>query len=348
MKIHVVSAALLLVMSGAAHAVNVYQGDTSDLSIFGRLEGGFYNKYANQTRENHVRNKAGINGEARLGVKATSEIVTNIKGVAFGEWEVSSASSEDNHFSTRYAYTGFDLCQYGTLVFGQGDTAKYLTTGMTDVFEHYGNTANDYWLLGGRQEGQIMYLNAVGGYSFGFSYQTARNGMGSYFNHETGIYQDLDVNGGYAASMAYNWNDGLLESAAFSLSYDFYDMHKSEIGDKHSFSAGISYGHLNSGLYTSLVYSRDKFQYESHHRSGYEGVAGYTMDNGLGVMLGYSYYGYDNHHTDKSEITSQLSWHFTPAIMLYAEGRFGLGRLDYPVKETRQHNAYMINMQYNF
>ena len=84
MKIHVVSAALLLVMSGAAHAVNVYQGDTSDLSIFGRLEGGFYNKYANQTRENHVRNKAGINGEARLGVKATSEIVTNIKGVAFG------------------------------------------------------------------------------------------------------------------------------------------------------------------------------------------------------------------------------------------------------------------------
>ena len=75
MKIHVVSAALLLVMSGAAHAVNVYQGDTSDLSIFGRLEGGFYNKYANQTRENHVRNKAGIKrlpGNLREAIEADS------------------------------------------------------------------------------------------------------------------------------------------------------------------------------------------------------------------------------------------------------------------------------------
>lgn len=348
MRLPLVAAMLTVLVSGSAHAVNVYDDNGTQLNIFGRLEGGFYNKQANRTRDHNQKSKASVEGEARIGVSASSTIVTNIKAVAFGEWEVSSESSDNDRFDTRYAYTGFDLCQYGTLVFGQGDTARYITVGMNDVFEHYGDNSNSYWELGGRQEGQIMYVNAVGGYTFGFSYQTPRDNMAHHLHRDTLTVQDLDVNAGYAAAMAYNWQDGLLESLAFSLSYDWYDFHKSPAGDRHGFSAGLSYGHLNDGIYTSFVYSRDKYQREEHHMSGFEGVLGYTMDNGLGATLGYGYYGYENRKREVSEITSQVAYHFSPAFMTYFEGRFGLGRIDFPTEETRQHASYMINVQYNF
>ena len=348
MRLPLVTAVTLGLLSGSAQAVNVYSDNGTDLSIFGRFEGGFYNRAANETRDHNQKSGASVEGEARIGVSASTTLVTNIKGIAFGEWEVASESSENGHFNTRYAYTGFDLCQYGSLVFGQGDTAKYITVGMTDVFEHYGNTSNSYWELGGRQEGQIMYVNAVGGYTLGFSYQTPRSGMAEHLNHDTRVKQDLDVNAGYAVALAYNWQDGPAESLAFSLAYDWYDFHQSPAGDRHSFSSGISYGHLNDGLYTAFVYSRDKYQREDHHMSGYEGVLGYTMENGLGFTAGYGYYGYENNRREVSEITGQVAYHFTPAFMAYAEGRFGLGRVDYPAEETHQHAAYMINLQYNF
>ncbi len=349
MRLPVLAAAAAMTAAGAAGAASVYDSGSADLSIFGRLEAGYLNSHANQVREHNRKDDAGLEGEARLGVSASSQIYKNVRAVAFAEWEVASESSENGHFDARYAYTGFDMAQYGTLVFGQGDTAKYQTIGMTDVYEHIGGDANSYWDLGGRQEGQLMYINAVGGFSFAFSYQTAQSGIEDYRNHETRAAGPIDVNAGYAAAGSYNWSDGLLEDAALSISYDCYDIHDEGIsGNKYSFSAGLSYGKLNDGLYTAFVYSRDKNSRESHHLSGYEGVAGYAFENGLSAMVGYGWYGYANKRAEVSAITSQIAYHFTPGLMVYAEGKFGVGRVDYPEKDTSQHTDLTVNMQYNF
>ncbi len=330
-------------LSGVAEAVQVYHNDDgTELSVFGRIE----SRYMNNTLRNDEN--GALEGRGRIGISADSRITSNVKALAFAEWEVGVATSQNKKWNTRYAYTGFDFNQYGILVFGQGDTARYLAIGFTDVFEDLGSAANNYWLLGGRQEGQIMYSSSVGGYSFTASYQTAQKNLGKYFDHEHLNTIPLNVNAGYALGASYNWDKGALEGAAIAFGWDWYDLDKSILGDKHSFNVALSYGQLGSGLYTALLYSRDKFQYESHHVTDWEAVGGYTFENDLAFMLGIGYSGYDFDKTISSYATGQISYTFNTSMKLYAEGQVGLGHVDYPTKDTHQNSLYEIGLQYSF
>ena len=66
---------------------------------------------------------------------------------------------------------------YGTIVFGQTETAFYDVVGATDVFNEWGSYGNSYWgyrdaapNFGGRQEGQAVYHVNYGGLTAGLSY----------------------------------------------------------------------------------------------------------------------------------------------------------------------------------
>lgn len=332
-----------MTVASAASAVQVYHDENgTDLSLFGRIEARYLDK---STR---LSDKGGIEGRSRLGISASGKIASGIKAVAFGEWEVASETSQNGKWDTRYAYTGFDFSQYGTLVFGQGDSARYILAGYTDVFEDAGFHAQSYSMLGGRQEGQVMYVAAVGGYTLAASMQTPVSGMGRYFDHDKMVWQDLDVKFGYAAAMTYNWTDGLLDGLAFGVSYDWYDLEHSISGDRHDFGIGLAYGHLGEGFYAAVQYSKEKFKQEYHHSTGWEGVGGYTFESGFGFMLGIGYQGYHLDRAENSYISGQMSYDFCPALRLYGEGEVGLGRLDYPVKNTSQHSKYEIGLMYVF
>src|SRR5574344_1259793 len=291
---------VVLTMTNNVYAVQVYKDSTSrtNLSVFGRLEGGLYNQFA----KDDDNDKATIEGNARLGVSASREVTTNIKALGFAEWEVASQSSENGKFDTRYAYVGMDFSQYGILVAGQGDTAQYITVGFTDVFEQWGSEANDYWLLGGRQEGQVMYSLSVGNYTMTASWQSAQKDMGNIKIDNVNERLDSD-----------------------------------KLGGKHAFNVALSYGHLAEGFYTALLYTRSKFSYLEHHSTGFEGVGGYAFENGVAFMLGAGHYGYEFDKSQESYAVAQLSYMLNDSFKIYTEGKFGLGDLAYPVKDTKQH-----------
>lgn len=335
-----------MTMASNALAVSVYkdQENRTSLAIFGRLEAGLYNQFAKD--ENN--DKATIEGDARLGISASSELATNVKAIAFGEWSVASQSSENGKFDTRYAYVGVDFNQYGILVFGQGDTAQYLTVGFVDVFEQWGAEANDYWLLGGRQEGQAMYSLSVGNYTLTASWQSPQNNMGHYLDHDSRTQSQLDIKSGQAIGINYNWDRGVLKDMAIAFSYDHYRFEDHPLKGKHAFNAALSYGHLDQGLYTALLYTRTKFSYEEHHATGLEGVLGYASEQGWAFMLGGGHYGYEFDKSIESYAMSQISYNFNTSLKVYAEAKFGLGKLEYPVAASSQHSKYGINLQYNF
>lgn len=345
-KIYSIGLAILSILCvDSAMAVTVYNNEETNtsLAIFGEIDVGAYKKH-----EITDDDKAKIIGRTRIGILGSSEISTNVKALAFAEWEVASSTSQNKKFNARYAYTGFDFTQYGVLVFGQGDTATYQTVGFTDVFENLGSKANAYWTLGGRQEGQLMYVNAVSDYTIALSAQTAFTNAGSAYNHDLGTLEQIDVNWGYAAALSYNWSSGALEDLAFSLGYDYYSLKNENLGGRHYFDVALSYGHLDDGIYIAGLYNKVKYAGESHHITGWELVGGYTFESGFGFMLGAGYSGYQFDKTCSSYAVGQLTYNFTDTFKIYTEGEFGLGRLDYPEKETHQNSKYSLNLQYKF
>lgn len=338
----------LIFASINAHALVVYEAEDkkNSLSLFGRLEAGVYNQFSKPNPENN--GKISIEGTARFGITGDYEIVQNIKALGFVEWEVASQTKDDGKFDTRYAFAGFDFSQYGVLVAGQGDTAQYLTVGFVDVFENYGAQATDYWTLGGRQEGQIMYSASVGNYTLTGSYQSHNNQMGEYLNHDYHVIEQLDVDYGFAGALSYNWDEGFLENAAFAVGYSFYAIDSDVVGDKRELNVALSYGFLNEGLYTALNYSRIKYQKEDHHSTGLDLVGGYAFENGIAFMLGYGYLGYEFDDAIESYAVGQLSYNFNDYFRVVAEGKFGVGDVDFPEKNSKQHDKYFVSLIYSF
>ncbi|MGN1393338.1 MAG: porin [Succinivibrionaceae bacterium] len=326
-------------------AITVYEDKESNtnLVLLGRVDVGVFNKYATSSQD-----EAQIVGDARVGISGSTNISTNIKGIAFAEWDISAETSQDHTFDARYAYVGFDFNQYGVLVFGQGDTASYQTVGYTDIFENFGSEANSYWTFGGRQEGEAMYVNAVGDYTFAMTFQSPVHNKFKYFNHDSLSDTNIDLRFGYALGFGYNWSKGIMKDFAISFSYDYYRFESHPLKRRNAFNAAISYGHLNDGLYLAGLYNKSKFKGESHHTTGWELVGSYTFENNFGFMLGWGYSGYEFDKTISSYLVTQLSYNFTDQFKVYTEEKFGLGKLDYPVENTEQHSKYSINLQYSF
>ena len=331
-----------------AQALVVYesQDKASTMSIFGRLEAGVYNQFAKEQEKDN--GKATIEGGARLGLSGSYSVATNVKAIAFAEWEVASQTKEDGKFDTRYAFVGMDFSHFGVLVVGQGDTAQYITVGFVDVFENFGAEATDYWTLGGRQEGQLMYSASVGNYTLTASFQAPNDNMGTYYDHDVGLKHELNVDYGFAVGINYNWTEGFLKDTAIALSFADYELIDDPIGDKHEFNAALSYGYLNEGLYTALNYSRISYRHEDHHLTGFDLVGVYAFYCGVGFMLGYGHLGYKFDRSIESYALAQLSYNFNDYLRLVAESKIGVGDIDYPVKPTHQHDKYFVSLLYSF
>ena len=114
------AASIGLFSASIANAAVVYEKENASLNIGGRLAANMNSVFAAKDYDKPDANhKVKLEGDARLNVDASSTIYDGIKAKAFGEWEVSAESGNNDHFATRYAIVGFDTDFMGSLVFGQ-------------------------------------------------------------------------------------------------------------------------------------------------------------------------------------------------------------------------------------
>ena len=89
---------LPIFLASSVQAATVYNDEAKgvSLSVFGRIETGFYNKFSEINESSDEDDaKARVHGEGRLGVMGKSRIASNVYGLAFGEWEVTTQTSAD-------------------------------------------------------------------------------------------------------------------------------------------------------------------------------------------------------------------------------------------------------------
>lgn len=321
--------ASLITVSAVAsvQAATVYDKDGNNFKVGGRVEAGFKSVVANDG------DNAAIKGKARLNIGGQSVITEGVKAIAFAEWNVASSTSEDGTFATRYATVGFDTDNYGSLVFGQTDTALYNVVAKTDVFEEWGSEANTYWDLadnlssGGRQEGQAVYQYRNGGFSFGASYQTA--------------FDIVKSGGAVAAGYGFDVVDNL--PIDFQVGYDFYEL-EDGYDDYDSYAASVSLGSLDEGIYSAFLYQFSELNRNAAYNS-YEFVLGYTYDKAT-FIAGYEVrdLAADNEEAEINKLIALARYQFTDNFLAFTEAEFGLGGS----KTNSKNDKLTVSVRYSF
>lgn len=328
------AAVIGLCAASAADAAVVYDKDDTSLNIGGRVAANVNSVFATHDYDPESNsNKVELEGDARLSVDAKARIYDGVRAKAFAEWDVASESSENGQFDVRYAYLGFDTDKFGSLVFGQSESAIYAVTGITDVFIDWGFSGSTTGDLAdcGRQEGQIIYsIDGLWGFSFGASYQTA----------------GLDgVSSGAAFSAGYTFNEEtfpIYVGAGYDTYKADYDenfpgeyQNVSELFSKlsrDSFAAGVSAGDQDDGLYAAATYQLTRYAahdgYNVKDTNSYEVAVGWA-DASLGYALLAAYENRKSSNlTFVSDVVFEGKYNFNENFLTYVEAQFATGDVD--------------------
>lgn len=355
-----VLAVAVMLACGSASAATVYNKDGTSLAVGGRVQANYNSVFSDAEDDSYGNRchrhatdadgddyyadcKAGLSGVARLNVNARTPLGAGFYAKAFGEWQVAAETSSNGKFDTRYAYVGFDSDNYGSLVFGQLESAMYNVLSVTDVFEEYGFAA--YNLGAGdadseRQEGQVVYNLDTNGFMFNLSYQTA------------GL---RGVEGGVAVSAGYTYGETL--PVSLRLGYDYYNLTGTDPDDYQSFGLGLSVGNAGDGFYGAFGYQMTDVDKLSSHFNSYEVALGYGLDNGLAFMAGYQADTFDSKLNAVSQLVLESTYDFNDQFKVIASSKFGVGRInnDYldrthgiVASRGRDHDAFSVGLQYNF
>lgn len=306
--------ALCVLAATAANAATVYDKDGTSLVIGGRIQSVAYN--GNADAAEIAENDAGLVNSARFSLEGTAKITDAISALGYTEWDMADGNKAANgdSISTREQFVGADFGDFGQILLGKTYDAANEVLAATDIFEDFGarlqgDINND------RRTGMIRYVYEVNGVFASLSYQTASD--------ETPV-QDENVNeeGGFAASLGYTFDNVGFGPLSFKAGYSYVkgqddfntpviwdndpdnlesgiDLGYKSFDSYRSTSLSASWGSTDAGLYFgALLNSRlsktryftdftDK-SYFKNKVKGFELVAGYTFDNGLGVFTGYN------------------------------------------------------------
>lgn len=294
MKKTILALAIPALFASAANAAVVYDKEGTQVDVYGRAEfnvtdDGADAAFANGSKQDSVD---GI-GSARLGVNGKVAINSKVAGIAKGEWQVASENSDDSKFKARHVYAGFDFTDYGTLVFGQTDTAFYQAVAATDIFNTYGYEAFD-GIEVGRQEGQVIYTGKFGGFYVGSSYQFQKADYGYSFGGKdqagTAVeFKDVGLDHSYALTLGYNFDFGLGVYAGVHQE----DLVSDNIDNKTNYA--LSAGYTLDSLYLGAAYVYSKLNdiqvgaYKGDAElEGFDLVASYGIDAWT-LYTGYAY-----------------------------------------------------------
>ncbi|WP_368164359.1 porin [Aeromonas sp. R6-2] len=355
MKKTILAIAIPALFASAANAAVVYDKDGTTFDIYGRVQANYY---ADSDNPNDItaahKGDAELIGSSRLGWSGKVALDSIWSAIAKTEWQV-SAENSDNKFNSRHIYVGFDGSQYGKIIFGQTDTAFYDVMEATDIFNEWGSYGNFY---DGRQEGQVVYSNQIGGFKGKLSYQTNDDVAVKVTDagqsvKETAIFgKDVKRNYGYAAAAGYDFDFGLGFNAGYAYS-DFENKNNTNInGDKKEWALGAHYaigGFYFAGVYTQgdLNYTKNAAGADKDKGRGYELAASYNVDAWT-FLAGYNFkeskLGSNLNGSEYKDLVDEtllgVQYSFTPKLKAYTEYKIqGIDNMD---------DEWTVAMQYNF
>ena len=329
-KIAALSAAFISAAGGAAE---VYQTDSSTLSVYGRVKAEALNGYGYQRfsakigRDDHP----GLSLTARLGVSGESRIDDFFS--AFGNF-LYDLSAEDgidakDRMKIRFGYAGARFGRYGALTAGHQYPAAYNALSHIDVFEHFCISGNGSSLdrhgVGAaiRQDGIIKFQeDNLDGYSYALSYRfrddgdNNRYGISASFGYET--------HSGIGLTAGYQFNRAADDSPVYTT--DENGLTKaSGSGDRTEAILGAYYGTYDRpGFYFAASYDHTKLSSADglgdsaggFRGDGFDAFAGYTTPGGtftFGADWGY----FKNQLAESgsgravNQIAGIVRWHIT-------------------------------------
>ncbi|MFQ1888199.1 porin [Aeromonas veronii] len=367
MKKTILAIAIPALFASAANAAVIYDKDGTTFDVYGRVQANYIGQYDN--------NDDSLKGSSRLGWSGKIGLNNTWSAIAKTEWQVAAENSDnakqrtatvldkdgnktdqtvnvndDNgKFQARHVYVGFDGNQYGQIIFGQTDTAFYDAIAATDIMNEYGDLANFYE---GRQEGQVIYSNKVGGFTGKLSYQTTDDTAKSSSDVADKLqiisYDNVKRKSAYAAAAGYAFDFGL----GLNAGYAYSDLEGKNAlvgtdGDKKDWAVSANYG-IN-GFYFAGMYTEGEMKNKNNGNKlegkGYELAASYSVDswkllaayNKAEVRDSTSTVGYED---VIDHVALGVQYNFTSKLNAY--GEYMIQGLD------KQDDQYNIGLQYNF
>ncbi|MGL5757898.1 porin [Plesiomonas sp.] len=311
-----------ILMASAANAAVIYDQNNNKLDLYGSVTGDYH--FA--SNHNAGMYQRGDQSYARLGLKGTTQINSNLQG--FGHVEYNLATNQDSNYNgpsqIRLAYAGLKDDRYGSISYGRNWGVSYDVTGYTDVLPEWGEDTQGYMpeatnnysgsaptLFGnGRSDGVLQYRNNWDNFNLALQLLAPNDSYdGDSSNHN---YSRMVENGtGYGIAMSYDLDMGVTLGATYNNARKS-DWQKENIAnDKNAqlWSLGAKYDANN--VYAAINYTQTKNQmaYSMSPLGGANigettnsindnafastsqavfAVAQYNFDNGLTPSIGYA------------------------------------------------------------
>ncbi|MBZ5486813.1 porin [Halomonas aquamarina] len=145
MKKLLLATALTMAATQTAHAATVFKNDEMRIDLTGKLQyeaGAFkYDKQSPTQRLNF-----GGDGKARLGTQFRYHFTDEIDLLGKLEWQMNAEDENDaktDSLDVRYAWLGFRYMDQLEMAMGRTKSATSQLSDVTDIFELFGDTANE-------------------------------------------------------------------------------------------------------------------------------------------------------------------------------------------------------------
>ncbi|WP_368299514.1 porin [Kluyvera sichuanensis] len=293
----------LVALASTAHAAEIYNKDSNKLDLYGKVK-------AEHDFTSSVGNSDAT--YARLGFKGETQIANGVVGYGQFEHQFNAYQAEGSQTeSTRLAFAGLDLGDYGSIDYGRNYGIQYDIGSYTDVLTEFGGDSfqNVDNYMNQRTTGVLTYRNKnffglVDGLALGLQYQGANEDK----------RDPLESNGeGFGTSLQYEIPDsGVTLGAAYSRAKTTDQNFKGEFkgndisyhpvfGDTaEAWSVGAKYDansimlatmytetHNMTPLTAKVKGEDDSYPFFTDKSKAFEAIAGYTFDFGLQPTVGY-------------------------------------------------------------
>ncbi len=349
----ILTTAAVLSFSGAASAVTVYQNDSANLDVIGRVKVTINN---NDVNEDHR-----MVGIARLGLEGKTKVndYVSVFGHVLYEMAAQDVVDNDERFHIYNSWVGFDFNDFGSLQFGHFEDAFYKVSEVTDIFIDMGTAGSTYQGItdndfGGRKDGVAMYSLDYNGFKFATSYQF--RDASKYVNYGVGVtagyeFQIGDNPLGFLAG--YGHTEGLRSANGAGLSAED-NLYYGE--DKNEWGISLYYGEMGApGIYAAAMYNWGKLD-KTYKTNGLEAVLSYTTPGtDWTFALGYEYL----HNSDKNNskirfnsdksvysnaFTANVTYNLTSNFQIFSEYEFHAKN----VRNDSTENMWELGLIYNF
>ncbi|UYM18754.1 porin [Endozoicomonas euniceicola] len=312
MQKKLLAAVVASLVAGQAMALEVYNDDTTSLSIGGRI---------GVKAEKAEGSSAGMkNDSSRINFKFAHKLGNGWTGHGVAEWgfrakdEYKDGAKEDTFFN-RLGFVGLDHDTYGKITAGKSWSVMFDVNGWTDSYAIGGGKAMGLYdgRLGGDFDGSaraddvLQYRNSFGGLNVGVQYQLEGHNDGAYL--ENTVDDRIKRKSGAGVSLSYDLPMGLSLGATYAeTEYEESALFK---GQKKSKAATVGTKFENEMLKLAATYGQFENKTSTIKSAGdldkkSTGLELFAQVNLPQVVDGFALYtGYNQLEADKQMVSGK-------------------------------------------